>query len=74
MKSSGDTRGTGIPPCGRNTDFPGRSPRPYRASFIKPGVLDGIDPEAFVDAQYQKTLAETSVRPGLSPLEQRTLR
>ena len=51
--------------------FPWAQSTAYRASFIKPGVLDGIDPEAFVDAQYQKTLAETSVRPGLSPLEQR---
>ena len=34
-------------------------------------MLDSIDPEAFVDERYQKTLAETSVRPGLSPLEQR---
>ncbi|MDY6006764.1 MAG: asparagine synthase C-terminal domain-containing protein, partial [Gemmiger sp.] len=43
----------------------------YRASFLRPGVLGGIDPAAFVDAHYQRALAETSARAGLSPLERR---
>ena len=51
--------------------FPWAQSTAYRAGFIKPGVLDGIDPAAFVDARYRQTLEETSVRPGLSPLERR---
>ena len=51
--------------------FPWAQSTAYRAGFIKPGVLDGIDPAAFVDARYRQTLEETSVRPDLSPLERR---
>ena len=51
--------------------FPWAQSTAYRAGFIRPGVLDGIEPEEFVDAWYRKTLEETSVRPGLSSLEQR---
>lgn len=51
--------------------FPWAQSTAYRASFIKPGVLGGIDPAAFVDERYQQTLAETSVREGLSPDERR---
>ena len=51
--------------------FPWAQSTAYRAGFIRPGVLDGIEPEAFVDGWYRKTLEETSVRPGLSSLEQR---
>ena len=65
------TRGTATPRCASGTASHGRSPRPYRASFIKPGVLGGIDPAAFVDERYRATLAQTSVRPGLPAAEQR---
>lgn len=51
--------------------FPWAQSTAYRAGFIKPGVLGDIDPEAFVDERYRQTLAQTSIRPGLSPLEQR---
>ena len=51
--------------------FPWAQSTAYRASFLKPGVLGSIDPAAFVDARYRQTLAETSVRPGLSAEEQR---
>ena len=51
--------------------FPWAQSTAYRAGFIRPGVLDGIEPEEFVDGWYRKTLEETSVRPGLSSLEQR---
>ena len=51
--------------------FPWAQSTAYRASFLRPGVLGGIDPAAFVDAHYQRALAETSARAGLSPLERR---
>lgn len=51
--------------------FPWAQSTVYRAGFIKPELLGGIDPAAFVDARYRQTLAETSVRPGLSPTERR---
>ena len=51
--------------------FPWAKSTAYRASFIKPGVLGGIDPAAFVDERYRATLAQTSVRPGLPAAEQR---
>ena len=51
--------------------FPWAQSTAYRAGFLKPGVLGGIDPAAFVDARYRQTLAETSVREGLSADERR---
>ena len=51
--------------------FPWAQSTAYRASFIKPGVLGGIDPATFVDERYRATLAQTSVRPGLPAAEQR---
>ena len=51
--------------------FPWAQSTAYRASFIKPGVLGGIDPAVFVDERYRATLAQTSVRPGLPAAEQR---
>ena len=51
--------------------FPWAQSTAYRASFIKPGVLGGVDPAAFVDERYRATLALTSVRPGLLAAEQR---
>ena len=51
--------------------FPWAQSTDYRASFIKPGVLGGIDPAAFVDERYRATLVQTSVRPGLPAAEQR---
>ncbi len=69
-KFSAAIRGIVTPPCGKSTAFPGRSPQPT-ASFLKPGVLGGIDPAAFVDERYRATLVQTSVRPGLPAAEQR---
>ncbi len=51
--------------------FPWAQSTAYRASFIRPEVLGGIDPAAYVDARYRRTLEETSVRPGLDPDETR---
>ena len=51
--------------------FPWAQSTAYRAGFIRPGVLGGIEPEAFVDSWYRRTLEQTSVRPGLSSLERR---
>jgi len=70
-RSLAATRGTATPPCGKNTAFPWAQSTAYRASFIKDGVLGGIDPAAFVDARYKQTLAETSVLPGRDALETR---
>lgn len=51
--------------------FPWAQSTAYRVSLLKPGVLGGIDPAAFVDTRYQQTLAETSIRPGLPAAERR---
>ena len=51
--------------------FPWAQSTAYRVSFLKPGVLGGIDPAAFVDTRYQQTLAETSIRSGLPAAERR---
>ena len=51
--------------------FPWAQSTAYRASFIKEGVLGGIDPAGFVDARYRQTLAATSVLPGRSGTETR---
>ena len=51
--------------------FPWAQSTLYRASFLRSGLLGSIDPVRFVDDRYRQTLAETSVRPGLSPLERR---
>ncbi len=36
--------------------FPWAQSTAYRASFIKPGVLGGIDPAAYIDEGYRATL------------------
>lgn len=51
--------------------FPWAQSTAYRAKFIKPGILGGIDPQTFVDERYRQSLDATSVRPGLSSLERR---
>lgn len=51
--------------------FPWAQSTAYRAGFLRPGVLGDIDPAGFVDARYRQTLAETSVREGLSADEHR---
>ena len=51
--------------------FPWAQSTAWRAGFLKPGVLDGIDPAEFVDRHYRATLADTHLLPGLSPLEKR---
>lgn len=51
--------------------FPWAQNTAYRVSFFKPEVFDGIDPAKYVNERYRATLEQTSVRPGLDPLEQR---
>lgn len=51
--------------------FPWAQSTLYRASFLKDGALGGIDPADFVAQRYRQSLAETSIQPGLDPLEQR---
>ncbi len=51
--------------------FPWAQSTAYRASFIQPEVLDGIDPAAYVELRYRQTLAETSILPGRSATEAR---
>lgn len=43
----------------------------FRAAFFRPEVLGGRDPAEYLAVRYRQTLAEASVRPGLSPLETR---
>lgn len=51
--------------------FPWAQNTAYRVSFFKPEVFGGIDPAAYIDEGYRATLEQTSIRPGLDPLEQR---
>ena len=51
--------------------FPWAQSTAYRVSFFKPEVFGGIDPAAYIDEGYRATLEQTSIRPGLNPLEQR---
>ncbi|MGN0974385.1 MAG: asparagine synthase (glutamine-hydrolyzing) [Gemmiger sp.] len=51
--------------------FPWAQSTAYRASFLKPGVLGGIDPATYVDERYRATLADTDVLPGTDALETR---
>lgn len=51
--------------------FPWAQSTAYRVSFFKPEVFGGIDPAAYIDEGYHATLEQTSIRPGLDPLEQR---
>jgi asparagine synthase (glutamine-hydrolysing) len=51
--------------------FPWAQSTAYRASFLQPGVLGSIEPEAFVDERYRRTVEETSVLPGTDALETR---
>ena len=51
--------------------FPWAQSTAYRVSFFKPEVFGGIDPAAYIDEGYRATLEQTSIRPGLDPLEQR---
>ena len=49
----------------------GRRARHTGSAFFKPEVFGGIDPAAYIDEGYRATLEQTSIRPGLDPLEQR---
>lgn len=51
--------------------FPWAQNTALRASFLSPGVKLGFDPESFVRAQYDQTLAESDILPGTSPEERR---
>ena len=51
--------------------FPWAQSTAYRVSFFKPEVFGSIDPAAYIDEGYRATLEQTSIRPGLDPLEQR---
>lgn len=51
--------------------FPWAQSTAYRASFVLPEMLGGIDPNEYVDARYRQTLAETSVEAGRTPTETR---
>lgn len=42
-----------------------------QGQLFKPEVFGGIDPAAYIDEGYRATLEQTSIRPGLDPLEQR---
>lgn len=43
--------------------FPWAQSTLYRASFLRPEVMEGADPFAYVDEKYRATVAETSVLP-----------
>ncbi len=51
--------------------FPWAQSTAYRASFIKDGVLGGIDPAQFVDGYYRAACEGSDILPGTPPLERR---
>ncbi len=51
--------------------FPWAQNTALRASFLNPDCCRGIDPEAFVMDQYEKTLRESDILPGTNPEEAR---
>ncbi|MEG1890765.1 MAG: asparagine synthase (glutamine-hydrolyzing) [Clostridia bacterium] len=51
--------------------FPWAQSTAYRAAFLKPEWREAIDAEAYVDARYRATLADTSICPGTSAQERR---
>ena len=56
----------------RETDaFPWSQSTEYRASFLRDGVLDGIDPGEYVYQKYKDTLTRAGAPDGDSPLERR---
>ena len=51
--------------------FPWAQSTAWRAGFVQPGLLGDIDPAAYVDHYYRKTVEESSVLEGTSKLETR---
>ena len=51
--------------------FPWAQTTSYRASFVRPELLEWQDPGDFVHRRYQETLDSVDLRPGLDPLEKR---
>ena len=51
--------------------FPWAQSTAWRASFLKRDVLDGADPNAYVDERYRATLEETPVLPSRTREERR---
>ena len=51
--------------------FPWAQSTVWRAGFLQPGLLGNIDPAAYVDHYYRKTVEESSVLEGTSKLETR---
>ena len=51
--------------------FPWAQSTLWRAGFLKEGVLGGIEPFEFVDSCYRRTVSESDILPGTSPLEKR---
>ena len=49
--------------------FPWAQSTAWRAGFVQPGLLGEIDPAAYVDYYYHKTVEESSVLEGTSKLE-----
>ncbi len=59
-------------PAVRDTDgFPWAQNTASRMALLAPHLQEKIDGTAFVRAQYEKTLAESDILPGTSPLEKR---
>lgn len=56
----------------RDTDgFPWSQSTAYRASFLKEGILGGIDPAAYVYEKYKDTIQHAGTLDSDSPLERR---
>lgn len=51
--------------------FPWSQSTAYRASFLKDGMLDGVDPMAYVHSKYKNTVENADVQGCDSPLERR---
>ena len=51
--------------------FPWAQSTAWRSGFVRPGLLGDIDPAKYVDDHYRKTVGESDILPGTSPLETR---
>lgn len=51
--------------------FPWAQTTDYRASFVRPELLEWMDPKEFVDRRYQETLDTVELLPDLDPTEKR---
>ena len=59
------------PAIRRRAGFPWAQSTAYRASFLRPEWLAGMDPFAYVDDRYRAAVAGASVLPGQSGTERR---